>query len=185
MADPIFFQNYPADDAPDDEPFNEAPQPGNQDGSARIPTAYGIHVRYEHHEGLLQMPVAGPPGTAAVVVRVCAPHWTKSVRWVAERQGAKPVLPHWDTGTSNEVLQYKTLVPVAPAVMPQHAANFRHTYRVQGLYVYLLRSPPPDASPLAVGRLPFDPLPAVAHSLENYQFDRTVLGPGDNIQGPP
>src|SRR4051812_30135151 len=74
-------------------------------------TDYKVDVKYVWSPGVMQMPVAGPDGTPARVVKKHAMVCKKIVDWTAERFNTWPVLPHWDSGSTNEVLTHAEATP--------------------------------------------------------------------------
>jgi len=135
-------------------------------------TDYEIDGRYDTDNGLLIIPVAGPPGTAAEVVRVHAPYTTKSVKWTAERGGTPPTLPSANTGVANEMLAHKTVFGIAPGI---DLFGTAHIYRNSGEYFYLMPVPKADTDPLVFGKLPYDITPSVSSPVLSSQFDLTIL----------
>ena len=64
---------------------------------------YPIDTNYTWDEGLHVMPVAGPPGTPARVMRLHAGLNLKRVQWSAERIGMQLTCPSWDLTNDNEI----------------------------------------------------------------------------------
>src|SRR4051794_17697840 len=93
--------------AADDVSRPDPPPPGPPPGtilSSRILNdddwyiKYDLCVSYDIDTGDVVMPAAGPKGTAGRPVKLHGGAAQKVVGWVAERAGAQPILPHWDSG---------------------------------------------------------------------------------------
>jgi hypothetical protein len=171
---PTLPLRIPIDVVPD---LPDVPAPSLASGSPT--TKYSCTQFYAWNYGLAQMPVAGPVGTPARIVRLHAPSCTKVVAWVAERLGAIPVCPHTDTGSSNDVLIGKMIGLPVPGVI----IDGTQVWQVAGVYSYALQVPPSDNDPLTAGSGPFDPSPSTANVLQLGQFSRTVIGPVPPVSG--
>lgn len=132
---------------------------------------YTIVTLYQERTGKYQMPVCGPVGSAAAIVKAHAAAATKTVRWVAQRVGQLPVLPHPDPGNEGETLIYKNIDTAAPVPQPN---GLTLAFQVTGTYVYALDRPLAEADPLH--------MPTVATlrtaaplSIPSGNFDRTLL----------
>src|SRR5262245_46928475 len=97
-------------------------------------TEYQVQTTYENDEGILQMPVAGPDPTPAVIIRTHAPCTRKIVRWVAERQGGMPTLPDPEPPTTTQFLKRSL---IARASKKLNADGITHRWRVEGMFEYV------------------------------------------------
>jgi hypothetical protein len=120
---------------------------------------------YETDEGTRSVPTDGNPE----IVKLHEPITTKIIKWTAERNGAWPVLPHWDTGNPNEVLRKKRITPANPLL----GAN-QYIYRVTGLYIYDLRVPLGENDSMPAGHSPADLATPAMTTLTPDQFDKTL-----------
>jgi hypothetical protein len=117
---------------------------------------YGITTQYLWDNGIIGLPVAGPPGTPTALVQIYAPNGGKTVSFhlfsfgdPADSLG----LPDPDTKSTNEVLISKTVTGAMPTKTPDGAQG----WVVDGHFVYQLVEPPADADKLALGINPYDP----------------------------
>lgn len=94
---------------------------------------YKIDREAKVRQGILTIPVAGPPGTPPKLVRTFAPYLEKRATWSVERINFPPVVPHWDTGDPNSVPTEMTFYPMSP--MP--IDDFRQAWRMEGEYSYV------------------------------------------------
>jgi hypothetical protein len=148
---------------------------------------YTLAPSFRVHSGLVQLPVAGPPGTAAVFVRLCAPSGEKVVHYEAVRDGAWPEVPMPEMSQSgNEVFLHADITPQTP--IPIDGERFR--YSLSGDYIYGLKVPntPQDGFPTGMGPMMTDGAPGAFCGPEN--FSATILEPsrvvppeGIGIQG--
>jgi hypothetical protein len=139
-------------------------------------TAYLIDTRYWTNTGWVQMPVAGPDGSEARFVKVCAAYSTKVVSWTCEALDGPPVCPHWDTQSGNEVLLEKEITPCAPA--PGLGGR---VWRVSGLYKYGLKLPPGDTDSLVTGVVPGSGDDVTGCYLPMSVFLRNVIAPAPAV----
>ncbi len=133
-----------------------------------------IDSRYEFFEGILQIPVAGPPGTPSVLVAVHAPYATRVVQWTVGRMGGKPRIPDPTPTTPNQTRGYMTFTPAAPTLTPDGTRYFR----VSGLYTFYLTAIDPyfpQSMSLVAGKLSFDPSSSFYYTLDSTQFDPTLI----------
>jgi hypothetical protein len=176
---PIYFNDFPFEPEGTAGPISGS---GPSDGPPIIkpeylaspPTQYAIASRYEFHMGELLVPVCGPTGTPPWVTQLHSPCWTKSVSWVAERVGEKPILPGWrGADPAKQRIQYLDIRPMAPVRGP----DGRYVYKVRGFYQYVMLDAPPNNSSVSLGNaaMPFDLNPAVVHVLPGFTFDDNVL----------
>jgi len=106
--------------------------------SDRPHSIYTVVVQYVDDQGELKLPVAGPPGTPAVIVALHAPVGQKVVTWTAQRFGAPPDLPDYAPRDANERLARREIVPAKP-VLDTSLNGF--IFAVNGVYVYHLLKP--------------------------------------------
>lgn len=139
-------------------------------------TFYAIQTTYDTDLGLQAAPktasravVAGaannPPGPTYgnvkdenVIVRVRRPITFKVVNWTAQRLYDKPLLPHWNTGATNE----KLLKRIISVRNPLQSLNHK-TWEVSGQYVYAFKKEPF----ITVNQIEYFVLPAGKTTAEN------------------
>lgn len=139
-------------------------------------TQWSIATRYETRGGVGHLPVAAPAPAPTQVVQLVAPRSTRVVRWTAERVGAWPFCPDWRTGSGNEVLSYRSVVPQAPAVGP----GGTRVFRVSGLYVYLLLNELVPGATLPAGVPPYSTASPADNTLDTGQFRQgSILQPSE------
>lgn len=134
-------------------------------------TQYLIDSKYEWHEGVIQIPQAGPAGSPSVMVKVHEAYGTRVIKWTAERIREKPILPYWDTGNVNEVLTYKNITPASVAL----SLRGEKIFRVSGLYIYALKRPPSKEDRLFSGKIPPDPDPISLTAIDGSLYSITIL----------
>lgn len=104
-------------------------------------TFYAIQTTFQTDLGLQAAPstASRPAGDVDEnqIVRVRRPITFKVVNWQAQRLYVKPLLPHWNTGTTNEKLLQRTI----SARNPLQSLNHK-TWEVSGQYVYAFRKEP-------------------------------------------
>lgn len=133
---------------------------------------YSIDSSYEWESGLLQVPVAGPPGSPSVLIQVHAPYSRKTVSWNAQRYGLKPLLPSANTGNANEVLYNWVCSPQAPVL----SATGTPQYAVSGQYEYYNVLPIGSLTSLPSGKLGgIDVTASSVYDLLPFQFDSSML----------
>ena|SRR5436190_3669199 len=136
-------------------------------------------------QGVLLSPVAGPPGTKADVIQVCAPFGGKIVNFTAVRIGMPPIVPDSAPSIDNYVLSKEFVNTHAP-LLSEDGQTQLHV--VTGTYIYLALLPltPQDGFPM--GTTPYTTVPASINILGPQFFSKTLLG-GDpqpvNIKNQP
>lgn len=151
-----------------------APVPWFSDGYLEAEyTFYAIQTVYTTDLGLQASPSTAPravltgtsqgtqPATGPDqnnIVRVRRPITTKTVIWTAQRLGVKPLLPHWNTGSTNEKLMYRTI----SARNPLQTLN-KKVWEVSGVYVYAFGKEPY----ITVNQVEYFVLPAAMSMAEN------------------
>lgn len=139
-------------------------------------TFYAITTIYQTDLGIQAAPSTAPMATVQTggsqggvvtqaggpdqnnIVRVRRPITTKTVTWTAQRINCKPILPHWNTGTTNEKLLYRTI----SARNPLQSIN-QKTWEVSGVYVYAFKVEPF----ITVNTVEYFVLPASKSAAEN------------------
>ncbi len=96
-------------------------------------TDYKIDREAKVHQGVIVIPVAGPPGTPPKIVRTYAPYMEKRATWAVERLGVQPVVPHWDTGDPNTIPVELNFYPMSPLPIDE----YRQAWRMEGEYHYV------------------------------------------------
>jgi len=128
------FVSGPLPNAPSPQPSKvAASEATNPD------TTYSWVVDYTEDTGILELPIAGPDGTPAMIVKTSAIYGYKLITWLAERIGAPPVLPSTaPADPANEKYAGMTLTNGILAVTPD---GTRAIYRRGGTYKYALLNP--------------------------------------------
>ncbi len=150
-------------------------QPGRYSDQQSGPSFYPdftVRTVYLGSTGLAQMPVAGALGTPARVVRLTAPYAKKIVWWRAYRLGQKPMLPHYDTGTTNEALGWFMILPYEGVLL---AGGENYSFVVEGLYLYYLFAVPCLTDDFYAGVTPLFTATTEDMKVQGYQFSRTLL----------
>lgn len=104
-----------------------------EEGGTSNHTQVLIDSRYYIDPGHLVVSPASADGAPAEVVKLHAATITREVTWTAERKNEPPVVPHWDTGSPNEVLLPGSYIePCDPLDGPEGS----RVWRVSGFYRY-------------------------------------------------
>jgi hypothetical protein len=144
-------------------------------------TQFTIQSEFREQSGRLGIPVAGPPGTPAKMIQFHAPIQERVVRWTATRVGSIPELPSPNTGSSNEVLISKRIIPEAPK--PYRSGNFS-LFRVTGEYVYQILQPlVPGVDAIPSTASPATSASAPTNNLQNFMFKDGVIAPAISSGG--
>lgn len=134
---------------------------------------YLIDTSYETDSGIRQMPLASNGGgPSCAFVQIHAEVTRKKVQWTAERIGAAPTCPHWDTGNANEVLLSRKIKPCSTFVMPD---SMTQVWRVEGVYVYGLKVATGEGDRLFAGAIPVCTLAASTQSISGTNFSKEIL----------
>lgn len=153
-----------------------APPPANLFAPENEPhpyRRYDIQTTYVKDNGTLLMPIAGPPGTPAAVIQVCAPYGRKIVDWTLERQGADPEPPApTDDPDQGIVLERQEIRPLSKLLM---ADGLTHVHRMTGQYVYLLTLPQDETGPLQIGSPPYDLTPPEENIVSPGQYKPGII----------
>lgn len=131
---------------------------------------YLIDVKYICTSGIIQTGV-GSPGAECEFIGVTGGLARKVVHWTAERIGAKPVLPHWETDNPNEPWLTKEIQPASVVLTP----DSRQVYRVSGTYTYGLKRNLGEQDKLYSGSVPVDKLAASTQYIDGSQFSKEVV----------
>ncbi len=137
-----------------------------------IYTHYSCVTSYQRNEGLLQVPVAGPPDTPAVLLRTSAPYSAKVVSWTAVREGGPPRIPDPTRFDPNAPL-IDSQIGVATPMLMVNGTDQR--WCLAGVYYYAYLSPRKANDPLPSGKMPVDTVAASANTLQSGQFDGTLM----------
>jgi hypothetical protein len=137
-----------------------------------IITQYSIDTYYDWDLGLVKLPTAAPDGAAASIVKTHAQTGRKFVIWTCEREIGRPVLPHWDTQSTNEVLVFKRIVDAEPF----ENVDGNPVWRVSGIYVYELYNfiDIDNGGQLINGFMPYDPWQTQTY-IDGRLFDKRFL----------
>ncbi len=133
---------------------------------------YEVQTFRERDLGVRKMPVAGPLGTSAEIIQVCAPFGRKVVAYAAKRKLVKPQLPIAEPNSAVQVFRSEWHRESALAL---DADGGTFLYTCWGMYVYEYTVPlsPSTGNPLSFGQPP--------------TFDGTTgshtVDPGDFIAG--
>jgi hypothetical protein len=101
-------------------------------------TAYEINTSYGLNTGILQLPVAGPPGTPPVLIQLHAGAQRKTVAVGGRRAGLPPLMPSSTSlGIDGGVLANFVLSPQSPVL---DADGETYVYNTGATYVYYLSS---------------------------------------------
>lgn len=136
-----------------------------------------IDSDYIIDEGVLQVPVAGPPGTPCEIIRVHAPMCRRVVQWTAEKRQTPPTVPGSNTGNPNETLGEKRIRPTTPGIDPAGI----NIYRLSGIYEYLLLLPPGIGDALAAGTTAYETKPSSANNVMPAQFNDALLDSSSTV----
>jgi hypothetical protein len=136
-------------------------------------TTWTVYVEYAEDLGLRGMVPSGPIGLPTEIVRFQSPSCVKSIHWLAECWGAKPILPSWDTQSPNEVLIYRTRGLIAPG----QAVDWKQVWRCNGVYTYVLQTPPGPNDNLTGAIGPYDPHSISVCFVGPNDFKAALVGP--------
>lgn len=171
---PVFDDTDPSEIDVLEEPLVDVPIWSDVQKSSKYYTRYEVCVRHHGKSGLLCQPVAAglDEDVPHEFVRVHKPRLRMTICWLAERLGAKPIMPHKDLGHPNCVLMEWEIIPENP--YPQTDGSY--LYRCRGTYVYDLQtSTVDDVDYLFVGTTNAVVATTVENALGPQQFDRSIL----------
>lgn len=107
---------------------------GRKDGQTNFFEANDASSFYERDEGILVLPIAGPPGTAAAIIQVHAPYGIRRVKWEAAKRGVPPPIPTpKDTASGDKILSSSIIVHQPRPEVSQSKLGFA----MEGEYVYV------------------------------------------------
>jgi hypothetical protein len=134
--------------------------------------AYEIRTFLFWDEGLIGLPVAGPPGTHAEIVRRDAGRGEKAVAWFAQRDGANIQAPQQEANTATQVFAGEHFLCKSAKLMAD-GVTWRLTWA--GYYRYLLtrRVSPNVGDSVSFGQPPYAQGSAAAN----------VFAPSDLVGG--
>lgn len=136
-------------------------------------TRYKITTKMDTNFGVVQMPVARSTGaTQSAIVQLTSPYSRKTVEWYAERIGAKPILPHWNTGNSNEIVAFTTIGVYSTTIMPD---GMTELWSCSGLYIYHLITPVTSPARYFCGTVPASNLPSSLQVIDGSLFSTAIL----------
>lgn len=136
-------------------------------------TAYSIQQSYVRNPGITLSPVAGPPGTPADVIQVCAPYGAKVVSWTACRIGLRPLVPDSAPNIDNHVLAHEVVTTHEPVTSEDGQTKL---FVISGTYVYLNLLPlVPASDGLAMGAPPYDRTPGASNVLGPEWYTKNIL----------
>lgn len=120
---------------------------------------YAVEISHAYNEGLVVLPVAGPLGTPASVVRINAPIEYRSIAWSAARLGGAPRVPSWKAfiNPSNNNLNLIFLGGQRTADIPTPTGNSQQRWIIiAGQYTYGLVNPEGLDSVFQLGKMPWE-----------------------------
>jgi hypothetical protein len=107
---------------------------GKKDGQTNFFEANDASNLYERDEGILVLPIAGPPGTPAAIIQVHAPYGIRRVKWEAAKRGVPPPIPTpKDTPSGDKILSSSIVVHQPRPEVSQSKLGFA----MEGEYVYV------------------------------------------------
>lgn len=132
----------------------------------------GISVDHEWHEGTCLLPVAGPPGTAAELVRLHAPYGVRRTHSYGLRTGAVPSLPDPTVIPAGSVLAEYTVTLAAPE-LDTDAATRIHQNRCEAVYYLSLPRSPNDGYDYPC--FPYDGTGSAGNTVTSASFNATIF----------
>lgn len=96
---------------------------------------YQVRTFLTWDEGVISLPVAGPPGTRAVIIRLHAGKGEKAVAWFARRLLNNPQAPPQEANTTTQVFAGEQIILQLAELQPD---GMTWLYTFAGLYRYLL-----------------------------------------------
>jgi hypothetical protein len=132
----------------------------------------GVNVDHEWHEGTILLPVAGPPGTAAAIVRLHAPYGLRKHHSYGKRTGDVPLMPDPTTIPLGAVLGAYT-VSVAGADLDTDGLT--RVYQTRTVAEYLLTLPRSVADGFDYPCLPFDGTGSAGNVVTADDFSATMF----------
>lgn len=111
---------------------------------------YSLVRQRNRDEGLLVLPLAGPPGTKPEIVRIHGGVETESVDFDVIKDGGPPIVPAYKPSEDNN----QELSGTQAATIPMLKATGQQTFRMVGHYEYVHRAPKGLDSEMPTGMLP-------------------------------
>jgi hypothetical protein len=158
-----------------EDPGLENPPPESADvftaGHVASPyEGYTIQTQYINSSGLTILPTAKDDGSA-VIVKTSQPFTQKVVTWAAERRGAKPAIPGFDTSDPNEI----GISQVLTFMNSQPLANGGTIWRASGVNTYACLQPKTEESSYPIGSTPAEIASAKLQRFEPYDFQDDII----------
>lgn len=115
---------------------------------------YEVRTFLSWDEGLISLPVAGPPGTPAEIIRVSAGQGAKVVAWFGRRKGSKIQAPQQEANTATQQFSGERVLLDSAKLL---ADNVTWVYTWAGFYLYLLtrRVSPNVGDSVSFGQPPY------------------------------
>jgi len=134
---------------------------------------YDLHSDYTADKGILQVPVAGPSGTACELIRLHAGAMRKTVRAHARRAGLPPVLPSLAVQSpSTEVLGQFSVVPQSPVLASDGTT---YVYQVNASYTSYLLNILAAEDGFRLGSAPYTTTSPNTNIISTNQFSGSIL----------
>lgn len=135
---------------------------------------YAVEINHSSNEGVVVLPVAGPIGTPASVVRRHAPMEHRSVLWSAARQGGVPKVPSWDAYYVANNRNVIFLGGVRTADVPSPLA-VGHWFLMAGRYDYAIVVAEGLASNFQLGKMPWETFNTFDNDIPSIFFDPLAI----------
>jgi hypothetical protein len=133
--------------------YSPGPIPGGLTGASTI--EYAIEIGHMSNEGVVVLPVAGPVGTPASVVRMHSQIEYRSIVWSAARMGGVPKVPSWKAFIAANNTNVVFLGGVRTAQIPSPLV-VGHWWILAGKYDYSLIVPEGLESAFKLGKMPWE-----------------------------
>lgn len=116
---------------------------------------YAIEIGHSCNEGVVVLPVAGPVGTPASVVRMHGQIEYRSIVWSAARMGGCPRVPSWKAFIAANNTNVVFLGGIRTASVPSPLV-IGHWFILAGKYDYSLIVPEGLESAFKLGKMPWE-----------------------------
>ena len=139
-------------------------------------TDYRITTQYDDVATVIQVPVAGPPGTPSAILTLGGGMSSAMVSWTAESYGKPPTMPHPDHSDDNytymqgQILGENVVVGI-DGVTP--------IYRVSGTYKYALKRPRTAKDDIFLGLVPSLTLEPGQGTISYTSYRHGITDPGE------
>ena len=144
------------------------PPSADTNAPEKLPSAFNNRYRATRErtrdDGLLVIPVAGPPGTPPEIVRVHAGVELETVSFEANKIGEPPTVPHPDQLDQNNLFLSGTQSAAVPMLQVQ---GNNHSWHISGAYTYVHKKPVGLDAPLPTGVMPFEPYEVNGQKVNN------------------